>query len=139
MQTAKSFEEVSRIIVTSGKTQKKILLADDDVSFCVLLKQILVEQGYNVEAVNNGEDAIVKFFEYLPDLVILDFRMPKLGGVEVFRKIREKDKDIPVIFVTGLADTHEIEQALDYGWSTILKKPIDLDEFCVLIRRLGWR
>ncbi|MBT8328741.1 MAG: response regulator [Desulfofustis sp.] len=76
---------------------KTILLVDDDESIQLLYQEEFKEAGYKVVSVYNGNEALDKFKQTAPDLVILDIQMPGLNGIEVLRQIKMLDSTVPVI------------------------------------------
>jgi len=76
---------------------KTILLVDDDESIQLLYQEEFKEAGYKVVSVYNGSEALDKFKEVAPDLVILDIQMPGLNGIEVLRQIKMMNSAMPVI------------------------------------------
>jgi two-component system, response regulator, stage 0 sporulation protein F len=83
---------------------KKILVVDDEENIRFLYKEELEEDGFAVELAKNGEEALAKFPVVHPDLVTLDIKMPGMGGIEVLQRIREKDKNLPVILCSAYSD-----------------------------------
>jgi len=83
---------------------KRILVVDDEEAIRHLYKEELEEEGYEVELAEGGEVALEKFGRSKPDLVTLDLKMPGMGGLEVLERIREQDKDIPVIICTAYGE-----------------------------------
>ena len=83
---------------------KRILVVDDEEGIRFLYKEELEEEGYEVELAEGGEEALKKFSKSKPDLVILDLKMPGMDGLEVLERIREQDKDIPVVICTAYGE-----------------------------------
>jgi len=83
---------------------KKILVVDDEEFIRELYRDELVEEGYRVELAENGAEALAKMGTFRPDLVTLDVKMPGLDGIEVLRRIREKDASVPVLLVTAFGE-----------------------------------
>jgi DNA-binding response OmpR family regulator len=83
---------------------KKILVVDDEESIRELYKAELSDEGYQVELAADGREAIRRLEEFRPDLVTLDIKMPGTDGIEVLRRIREKDSAIPVILVSAFEE-----------------------------------
>ena len=79
---------------------EKILVVDDDVNICELLRLYLEKEGYTVSIVNDGESAVKSFGEIQPDLMLLDIMLPRLDGWQVCREIR-KFSDKPIIMLTA--------------------------------------
>ena len=119
-------EEVEKLNSKDGENRRRhILVVDDDVRVLRLLKVHL--QDYDVATAINGKLAL-KFLENkTTDLILLDYEMPGENGPEVLKKLRanEKTKDIPVIFLTGVADSEKIQEVLLMKPEGYLLKPIN--------------
>ncbi len=83
---------------------KKILVVDDEEFIRELYRDELAEEGYRVELAADGQEALSKMGTFRPDLVTLDVKMPGLDGIEVLRRIREKDASVPVLLVTAFGE-----------------------------------
>ncbi len=105
--------------------RENILIVDDDLEMLKIFRFYLQDK-YNVSVVNSGEAAIELLADYVPDVVLLDYLMPKCNGTEVFRYMREQDrtKNIPVIFLTGVTDEDTIKECLSYRPVDYIVKPI---------------
>lgn len=104
----------------------KILVADDEKGIRMMLMDMLTIDGYDVYEAVNGEDAIEKFQEVQPDLVLMDWMMPGLSGFDACREIRAlpTGKNTPVLMLTAMEDANSIEQALEVGAADYVTKPI---------------
>ena len=113
---------------------KTILVVDDEESIRFLYREELEDEGYRVILAADGEEALRKLQREKPDLITLDIRMPGLDGIEVLQRIRESDKEIPVIMSTAYG---EYRHNFDV-WSSdaYIKKTANLDELKDTIRRL---
>jgi DNA-binding response OmpR family regulator len=105
----------------------KILVVDDEVKACKLLKRFLELKGYEVIVSNEGEDAIEKAKNEKPDAILLDIRMPGMEGTEVLKRIREFDKDVGIIMVTAVKEEATGKGALEAGADEYITKPIDFN------------
>ncbi len=105
----------------------KILVVDDEVKACDLLKRFLEKKGYDVIMSNSGDDAIEKVKNEKPDVMLLDIRMPGMEGTEVLKRIREFDKDIGIIMVTAVKEEETGKKALKSGADEYITKPIDFN------------
>ncbi len=96
---------------------KKILIIEDEEILLNLLKDKLTELGYEVQVALDGEQGLEGVKEILPDLVLLDLVMPKIGGFEVMEKLQEDDstKAIPVIIISNSGQPVEIDKARQLG------------------------
>lgn len=83
---------------------RTILVVDDEESIRFLYREELEEEGYTVITASDGEEALRKVRKDRPDLITLDIRMPGMDGIEVLHRIREMDKDIPVIMSTAYGE-----------------------------------
>ncbi len=103
---------------------KNILIVEDDSSMRDLLEEAFVHARFNVYISKDGEDAIDKIARYMPDVVLLDIILPKKDGFEVLKQIRENPslKSIPVILLTNLERSEDVERALSFGATTYLVK-----------------
>ena len=83
---------------------KKILVVDDEENIRLLYQEELEEEGYTVEVAAHGQEALEKVNTFKPDLVTLDIRMPGMDGVETLRKIREVQRNLPVILCSAYGE-----------------------------------
>jgi CheY-like chemotaxis protein len=108
-------------------SSKSILIVDDDKSIQELLRIILTKNGYNVHQATDGEEAILKYLEIKPDLVISDISMPKGDGFNVAIIIRSKERDglrVPILLISAFYDDHaNLENAERCGADAFLPKP----------------
>jgi DNA-binding response OmpR family regulator len=87
-----------------------------------LIKPMLESAGYTVTTSNNGQEAIAKFKEINPDLVLLDIKMSGISGYDVLKHIREVSV-VPVIMITGISDVNEVNKSLNFGADDYVRKP----------------
>lgn len=112
----------------------KVLLVDDDIELSNILKDELVRAGWTVESAHNGSDGLqlLQNFEY--DLIVLDWHMPDITGLEVLSQFRRGGGATPVIFLTGEHGIDNKELGLDGGADGYLTKPFDMREFMAHVR-----
>ncbi len=105
---------------------KTILVADDEFDMTVTLRSILEGEGYRVVTCSNGREALDRFREEAPDLVLMDVMMPLLSGVEALAAMKEAPGavDIPVVLMSAIGLGVKRE---DYRWSAFLRKPFTLE------------
>jgi len=113
----------------------RILVADDEENIRELLSIALKEDNYDVEDVDNGEDAVKKVEAKDFDCVLLDVRMPKMDGMEAFQKIRQSKPNLPVIFLTAYGTSDLAIQAMKKGAYDYLTKPFDVEELKVKVKK----
>ncbi len=107
----------------------KILIIDDEHSIRETLEMFLREKGYEVATSEDGEKGLESVQRERPDIVILDIRLPGMDGLEVLRRIKEKEEDIHVIMITAYHDIETTKQAMKLGAYEYIHKPLDADEF----------
>jgi DNA-binding response OmpR family regulator len=113
-----------------------ILIVEDDVDVAEMLTAYFRAQGYDVLAVNWGEDAVKAGRSNHPDLVILDIRLPDIDGFEVARRLRtnQRTQDIPIIFLTEKRERSDRLQGLELGADDYITKPFDIQELRLRVR-----
>lgn len=112
----------------------KILFADDDLKYSLLLKRFLEKEGYEVTYVGNGRMAVEQFPLVRPDLVLLDINMPELNGFEVAARIREADKHVLIFFLSDRSDKADRLQGFSLRANDYLAKPFYPEELIARIR-----
>ncbi len=113
---------------------EKILIIDDDKLNLKVLKDTLARVGYNVIEAQNGEIGLQLFRSEHPDLVITDFQMPGIDGLEVLAEIRKLNIGIPIILLTGFGDVVLTIKSIQQGAFDFLEKPIDLQQLKTTIQ-----
>jgi len=114
----------------------KILLLEDDYLYNISIKEFLEDIGYDVDAFENGNDALDAIFESSYDLLLLDIRVPGMDGFELVQTIREHGLFIPVIILTSLTDIDNLSRGYELGCNDYLRKPFDLIELKYRIEQL---
>jgi DNA-binding response OmpR family regulator len=112
-----------------------VLVADDDPDLLAMIAHLLKRSHYRVVTAEDGEQALDLAFERLPDLAVLDVRMPKLDGVEVLRKIRENSRTsgTPAILISAGVDQERIAACLAAGADEFVKKPFSPRELVAVV------
>jgi nitrogen-specific signal transduction histidine kinase len=110
----------------------RILVVDDDADVRGFLADALDELGHQVSACDCGEAAIVEVERSCPDLLLLDFAMPGMNGAEAAREIRSRCPGLPIVFVTGYAESEQLERALGRD-VRVLRKPFSIEELLAVI------
>ncbi|HEU5439188.1 MAG TPA: response regulator transcription factor [Ktedonobacterales bacterium] len=101
----------------------RILIVDDDEMGSKMVQFLLTEQGYQVDIVDNARGALALVERQPPDLMLLDVMMPQFNGFQIYQRLRERDFDIPVIFVTGKDELEDKLQGLRMGADDYICKP----------------
>jgi DNA-binding response OmpR family regulator len=113
----------------------KIILVDDNNEMSTFLKMELECEGYQVEVAIDGVQGLTKVRQFEPDLVILDWEMPQMSGVDVCRRLRQ-NSNVPILMVTAKKELKERVEGLDSGANDYLIKPFELDELLARVRAL---
>lgn len=108
---------------------KKVLIIDDEESFCCVVKDFLDDIGrFEVRTLTDPRQTLHIIKEFEPDIILLDLRMPHMGGFEVCQLLNddEKARHVPIIITTALTDEGDVKEAFRLGVSAYLTKPIEL-------------
>ena len=113
-----------------------ILVVEDEDALAALLQYNLDKEGYRVTVANDGEDALMQIDEQMPDLVVLDWMLPKVSGVEVCRRLRARaeTRALPVIMLTARGEESDRIRGLDTGADDYVVKPFSMSELAARIR-----
>ena len=131
-----AFEPAS-VEARTAPSEKIILLADDELMLRDLLAELLESTGYNVIKVVTGTEALKVLTEEIKvDLVILDYNMPQMNGLECAAKIRELKFDVPIILSSGSLALEENVTLDDIGVNSLLIKPYEFDTMLATIQKL---
>jgi DNA-binding response OmpR family regulator len=116
--------------------KKKILVVDDETSICLLLENFL-SLYYDVETINNGEDALAWLEGNLPDLIISDIQMTKMDGYEFLTKVRQRGFTMhtPFIMLSARAESKERIKCYQLGAQDYLTKPFNPEELEELVKK----
>src|SRR5512139_3960974 len=112
-----------------------ILIVDDEPFNLDLLEQELAELGYATERANNGAQALQKIATANPALVLLDYQMPDMNGIEVLRKVRQTDMDLPVVLITAHGSIERAVEAVKAGADDFITKPFDPEHLAVVVKK----
>ena len=108
------------------KISKKILVVDDEPAIRELLSSFLEIMDYEVESASNGKDAIEIIEKNNFSIIISDVKMPDINGIDLLKKVKEFNKKIEVILITGFPNNEDREQALKLGAYAYIPKPFKL-------------
>ena len=116
----------------------RILIIEDEEPLSLLLRYNLEAEGYEVETVARGDDAEVKLREQAPDLVVLDWMLPGLSGIELCRRLRARPptKALPIIMLTARGEESERIRGLATGADDYIVKPFSVPELIARVRAL---
>ena len=119
--------------VNEPPTQKQILIVDDDISIRHMLGRVLADEGYGVVAAASGEAGLKLAEGGGIDLVLLDLKMPGMGGQEAFRLMRKNRPGLPVIIISAYSRQQFVELG---GACALLQKPLDFPTLLDTIKRI---
>ena len=115
-------------------TPCRVLLVDDEVDFVRTVAKRLKRHELSVEAAHNGEDALRHLADNPTDVVVLDMKMPGMDGIEVLRRIKERETLVEVIMLTGHASVGAAIEGMELGAFDYLMKPVEFDELLYKIQ-----
>jgi two-component system response regulator HydG len=113
----------------------KILVVDDEAPHRQMLDAVLSVEGYEIHHAGDGQEAISLVEERFYDLILMDIRMSKVGGIEALKKIKKISPGIPIIIMTAYASVDTAVDALKSGAYDYLTKPLDIEELKILVRK----
>ena len=122
-----------------GFAPVKILVVEDNQKFARFVMKALAEEGHVPDLVTDGATAVTQAQSIPYDLVILDWMLPGMDGLQVCRELRQKGSQVPILMLTARAEVSERIAGLDAGADDYLPKPFDLGEFLARVRSLGRR
>lgn len=120
-------------------TKIKILLAEDESSLGIIIKESLESRNFIVTLCENGEVALEKFKKSNFDALVLDIMMPKKDGFNVAEEIRQINRTIPILFLTAKSQTEDVVKGFKIGCNDYIKKPFSIEELIVRIISLTSR
>ena len=113
---------------------KRIMVVDDEENIRFLYKEELEDEGFSVELAKNGEEALEKLPDFKPDLITLDIKMPGMNGIEVLKRIREQDPELPIVLCSAYGEYKQ--DFTTWASDAYVVKCADLTELKTTIRRL---
>lgn len=114
----------------------KVLLAEDEASLGMIVKESLETRKFTVFHAKNGEEAFDIYKKDTPDILVLDVMMPKKDGFTLAKEIRLENKKIPIIFLTAKSQTSDVLEGFNHGGNDYLKKPFSMEELIIRINSL---
>ncbi|GAN76860.1 phosphate regulon transcriptional regulator PhoB [Acidisphaera rubrifaciens] len=123
---------------TAALAKPLILVVEDEAALATMLRYNLEKQGYRVEEAGDGQEALTRIAEAQPDLVLLDWMLPVMSGIEVCRQIRRRPatRDLPVIMVTARTEDQDAVRGLNTGADDYIGKPFNMEALLARIRAL---
>ena len=123
-------------ITRSDGTPIRVLLVDDEPALTNLLKMALHYEGWQIETARDGKEAMTKFADFAPDVLVLDMMLPDTDGLQILKKIRESDGYTPTLFLTARDSVMDRVTGLTAGADDYLTKPFSMEELVARLRGL---
>lgn len=122
----------------SGAAKPVVLVVEDEAALVTMLRYNLEKQGFRVEDAGDGPEALIRIAEVEPDLVLLDWMLPVMSGIEVCRQIRRRPatRKLPVIMVTARTEDQDAVRGLDVGADDYITKPFSIEALLARMRAL---
>jgi two-component system phosphate regulon response regulator PhoB len=122
----------------SGLSKPLVLVVEDEAALATMLRYNLERQGFRVEEAADGQEALTRIAESPPDLVLLDWMLPVMSGIEVCRQIRRRPstRDLPEIMVTARTEDQDAVRGLNTGADDYITKPFNMDALLARMRAL---
>ena len=122
----------------SAMSKPLVLVVEDEAALATMLRYNLEKQGFRVEEAADGQEALTRIAETLPDLVLLDWMLPDMSGLEVCRQIRRRPntRDLPVIMVTARTEDQDAVRGLNTGADDYITKPFSMEALLARMRAL---
>jgi len=117
-------------------TKKKILLLEDDLTLNETVTEYFEEQGYEVDGVDDGLDALDKIYENSYDILLLDVKVPQMSGFDLLKEIRSRDIPTPAIFITSLNSIDDLSEGYESGCDDYIRKPFVLKELLMRVETI---
>jgi len=111
-----------------NNTKPTLLYVEDDLDILHDITFLLKNYFSEIFTAVDGKDALKKYRDKKPSIVLLDINIPKISGIDVAKKIREKDTITPILFLTAYSDSKNLISAINLGSSSYIVKPFDIDE-----------
>ena len=121
-----------------GGVKPLVLLVEDEAALATMLRYNLEKQGFRVGEAVDGQEALTRISEAVPDIVLLDWMLPVMSGIEVCRQIRRRPatRDLPVIMVTARTEDQDAVRGLNTGADDYITKPFSMDALLARMRAL---
>ena len=119
-----------------SKNKITVLLVEDEQSPALIINDTLPEHHFIIHPAHDGEEGLSLFFELHPDVLVADVMMPKMDGFEMIRRIRQTDKQTPVLFLTARSAINDVVEGFELGANDYLKKPFGIQELIIRIKAL---
>jgi len=113
---------------------KKILIVEDSKSYLFIITETLRDAGFTVVTAPDGEEGLETAKNEKPDLILLDITMPKMDGVQMSKKLKESNINIPIIFLTNMSDIKHVTDAMETSTDYIVKADTSVEDIVVRVK-----
>jgi len=122
----------------SDLAKPMVLIVEDEAPLLSLLRYNLEKQGFRVDEATDGQEALLRVAEARPDIILLDWMLPSLSGIEVCRQLRRRaeTRDLPIIMITARTEDQDAVRALDIGADDYIAKPFAMEQVLARMRAL---
>ena len=122
----------------SDLAKPMVLIVEDEAPLLTLLRYNLEKQGFRVDEATDGQEALLRVAEARPDIILLDWMLPSLSGIEVCRQLRRRaeTRDLPIIMITARTEDQDAVRALDIGADDYIGKPFAMEQVLARMRAL---
>lgn len=114
----------------------KLLVVDDQMGVRRLLFEAFKEEGYSIELAASGHEAVEKVKAVIPDIILMDMKMPGMNGLETLHEIKKIYDDILVIMMTAYGELEIVAEAMKLGIKEYVTKPFDINELRELVKKV---
>ena len=115
---------------------KNVLVVDDQLGVRRLLFEAFQEDGYQVDLAASGLEAVDRVKQGMPDLILMDMKMPGMNGLEALREIKAMDSSATVIMMTAYGELEIVTEAMSLGVKEYITKPFDINELRFLVKQI---
>src|SRR5919109_1765239 len=122
--------------IVDSSSRRRALVVDDNPAIRALLTDFLEQENFEVRTAQDGRTALAVFYAEHFDLILVDFQMPDMTGLEMVTEVRQTDPHVPIALITGMAQTIDPTAVVQAGISRIFPKPISLAELSAWIHSL---
>jgi DNA-binding response OmpR family regulator len=115
----------------------RVLIVDDEAELVSALAERLRLRGFEATGATSGDAALARLASAPCDVVLLDVKMPVLGGLDVLQRIRQDHPGLPVVLLTGHGSTHDADRGMQLGAADYLMKPVSIEDLVRVLRATG--
>ena len=116
--------------------RRRVLLVEDELSLASIVRDALETQDFDVTIAADGAEGLHRYFDFHPDILVVDVMMPKMSGFEMVKSIRQSDSQTPILFLTAKTTVDDVVTGFNLGANDYLKKPFAIPELVVRMKAL---